>query len=398
VYTDAVLRRTDHGVFAGETFVVFVTGLRDHVERLVLVGRVAPDGEADHYRLRDDVEVVGLPHYASLAEPAAVLRSAVASLRAFWRVLDEVDVAWLFGPHPLALAFGLAALARRRRVVLGVRQDMPAHMRARHPTRRWLWAAAVLLEGAWRALARRCPTVVVGPDLARRYRHARRLLPIVVSTIEEPDAPVPDDAPVPAAPVTVGSAGDGRPRVLLSVGRLDPEKNPLMLVDVLSRLRAGDDRWRLVVCGEGSLAGELADGLVAAGAGEAADLLGFVALPDLRQRYRQADVLAHVSWTEGVPQVVLEAFAAGLPVVATDVGGVAEACGDAALLVPPGDPGAMVDAVRRVAGDEALRDVLVRRGRDVARRHTGAAERGRVAAFLDGRAPVTAADAGGPRS
>ena len=47
--------------------------------------------------------------------------------------------------------------------------------------------------------------------------------------------------------------------------------------------------------------------------------------------YRSAHVLLHVSWTEGLPQVLFEAFAAGLPVVATDVGGVAEAAGDGAL-------------------------------------------------------------------
>ena len=44
--------------------------------------------------------------------------------------------------------------------------------------------------------------------------------------------------------------------------------------------------------------------------------------PELAARYAGADALVHVSWTEGVPQVLLEAFAAGLPVVATAVGGV----------------------------------------------------------------------------
>ena len=46
-----------------------------------------------------------------------------------------------------------------------------------------------------------------------------------------------------------------------------------------------------------------------------------------------------MSWTEGLPQVLFEAFAAGTPVVATAVGGVPEAVGDAALLIPPGDAG-----------------------------------------------------------
>jgi glycosyltransferase involved in cell wall biosynthesis len=91
-----------------------------------------------------------------------------------------------------------------------------------------------------------------------------------------------------------------------------------------------------------------------------------------------------VSWTDAVPQVLYEAFAAGLPVVATDVGGVAEAVGDAALLVPPGDPAAVVNLVRQLAGDGDLRARLIDRGLDVARRHTAGMERQRIAAFLGG--------------
>ncbi len=52
-------------------------------------------------------------------------------------------------------------------------------------------------------------------------------------------------------------------------------------------------------------------------------LLGYVPIDDgLLDRYRQADVFLHVSWTEGFPQVLLEAFASRTPAVATEVGGV----------------------------------------------------------------------------
>ena len=52
--------------------------------------------------------------------------------------------------------------------------------------------------------------------------------------------------------------------------------------------------------------------------------------------YRTADVFLHVSWTEGLPQVLFEAWAAGVPVVATAVGGVPAAAGDAAVLIAAG--------------------------------------------------------------
>lgn len=378
VYTDAVLRRSPEGVHASESFVVFVADLRDHVDRLVLVGRGDAAPGPDHYRLRDDVEVIDLPHYPSLADPVAVLRTARASLRRFRRVLDGVDVVWLLGPHPFALAFALVSLARRRRVVLGVRQDLPAHMRARYPDRRAVPAAAAALEAAWRALARLLPTVVVGTDLAGRYRHARALLPVVVSMVGDDDLVDADEAPVPSYA--------GPSLTLLSVGRIDPEKNPLLLVDVLEGLRKRDDRWRLVVCGDGSMRQVLDRALRDADLDAHAQVVGFQPLHRLRRWYRESHALAHVSWTEGVPQVAFEAFAAGLPVVATDVGGVAEAVGDAAVLVPPGDAPAVVEAVARIADDPALREGLVRRALDVARVHTGDAERRRIAAFLSAEA------------
>ena len=89
---------------------------------------------------------------------------------------------------------------------------------------------------------------------------------------------------------------------MLSVGRLDPEKNPLLLADVFARLREQDPRWRLVVCGDGTMKDELAGALRAAGVEEHAELLGYVSLDGgLRDLYRNSHVFLHVSWTEGVP-------------------------------------------------------------------------------------------------
>ena len=127
-----------------------------------------------------------LPWYGSLADPLATGRALLGSMRRFWRVLDDVDGVLLFGPHPTCFAFAALAALRRRRVALGVRQDLPAYTRNRHPERRSIQLIANVLEAGYRLLARACSTVVVGPDLARNYRRARRLLPINVSLIRPP--------------------------------------------------------------------------------------------------------------------------------------------------------------------------------------------------------------------
>src|SRR5207302_10947093 len=108
---------------------------------------------------------LGLPHSAALANPLAVARSLVVSLGRFWRLLDEVDTVWVLGPYPHSVALALVVIARRRRLVLGARQDMPAYVRSRRPDRRWMHVSADVLAAVWRSLARRHAVAVVGLEL-----------------------------------------------------------------------------------------------------------------------------------------------------------------------------------------------------------------------------------------
>ena len=372
VYTDYVYRREGDAVYAERAFALFLAELRGYVDRLVIAGRLDPEAGESHYRLPPDVEFVPLPHYGSLVHARQSVPAMFGSLVRFWRALGGVDTAWLLGPYALSVLFaGLAAL-RGRRVALGVRQDQPAYVRSRHPDRRWVHLAGDALERVWRALARIWPVVVVGPGLARNYRHSRRLLEIAVSLVRDEDVVEPAEA--------AGRSYDGE-LTALSVGRLEREKNPLLLADVLARL---DARWRLVVCGEGPMEEELRKRLEALGVADRAELRGYVPIDgELPQLYRSSHALLHVSWTEGVPQVLFEAFAAALPVVATAVGGVADAAGDAALLVPPGDADPPARALERLATDEELRAGLVLAGNARVRDRTLEAECARVARFLE---------------
>jgi glycosyltransferase involved in cell wall biosynthesis len=374
VYTDYVYRREGDAVYAERAFALFLAALAEHVDRLVIVGRLDPRSGASHYRLPDAVEFVALPHYSSLVNVRESVPAMVRSLGRFWRVLRDVDAAWLLGPYALSVLFAWLTALRGRRVALGVRQDLPRYVRSRHPGRRWVHLAADALEWTYRTLARRWRVVVVGPELARNYGRARSLLPITVSLV--PESGIATDAEAAAR------SYDGE-LVALSVGRLEREKNPLLLADVLARLRQLDPRWRLVVAGEGPLEGALRDRLRELGVEEAADVRGYVPIDGgLPELYRSSHAFLHISWTEGLPQVLFEAFAAGLPVVATEVGGVPAAAGDAALLVPPGDAERPALELARLGGDAELRARLVGAGLRRVREHTLEAESRRVAEFL----------------
>jgi glycosyltransferase involved in cell wall biosynthesis len=341
---------------------------------MVILGRLDPRPGSSHYRLDQAIEFVALPHYETQLRPLRLALSLVRSVRRFWSVLGRVDGALLLGPSPVALVFAVLAMLRRKPVTLGVRQDYPAYVRSRHPSRRWTHLAAGILDASWRGLSRRLPVVVVGPALARSYARSASLLEISVSLVRESDVVTVEQAR--ARPY------DGELR-MLSVGRLETEKNPLLLADVLASARDSTPRWRLVVCGEGALAGPLAHRLSALSLVDHAELRGYVPVDaGLRELYRESHALLHVSWTEGLPQVLFEAFAAGLPVVATAVGGVPDAVGEAALLVPAGDASAAASALERIAGDAALRERLVARGIERAREHSIESEVRRLVDFL----------------
>jgi glycosyltransferase involved in cell wall biosynthesis len=384
-FTDYVYSQRGETLYGERAFALFLVSLTAHVEQLTIVGRLNTEPGAFHYPIPPSVRFVGLPHYSSLTKPVSVALSLVRSLQRFWRALDDADRVWLLGPYPHAVAFAVIALMRRKPLILGVRQDFPAYVRSRRPTRRWMHRAADLLELSWRLLARRAPVVVVGPELERHYRRAPAVLQIAVSLVTADD--------VAEGQRAAGRSYDGDLSVL-SVGRIDSEKNPLLLADVLARLRQADQRWRLVVCGEGPLADALHARLRELGLEDHAEIRGYVPIDGgLLDLYRSSHAFLHVSLTEGVPQVLIEAFASGVPVVATAVGGVAEAAGDAALLIPPRDAPAAVDALARIAAEPELRTALIDHGLELAQRQTLDSESARVAAFIaapNGAGPTAA--------
>ena len=374
VYTDYAYHRVGGSIYAERAFAIFLSRLAHQTERLIVVGRLSTGAsENARYALGAGVELVALPYYEHLTEPGPVLRSLAGSLTRFWKALDDVDAVWLFGPHPFAFAFALMAALRGRRIILGVRQDTPAYVRNRHPGKRLVHLAADTLDAGFKALARLWPIVTVGPALARHFRKSRAVLEIAVSLVDEEEM-------LPASALEDRSY-DG-PLTVLSVGRLETEKNPLLLADVLAALREDGRDWRLVICGEGSLRGELEQRLAELGVAEHAVLRGYVAHESLTRLYRESDLLLHVSWTEGLPQILFEAFAAALPAVATDVGGIREAAGDGLELIPAGDAAAAATALRRLADEPERRRELVAAGHELVAARTLQAETRRVAELL----------------
>ena len=130
------------------------------------------------------------------------------------------------------------------------------------------------------------------------------------------------------------------------VSRLSPEKNVAAFLSAIASLPS---HWRFEVLGEGPEADRLHDHPEAGRVG----WCGFQ--PDAAERMRGWTALVIPSRSEGLPLTLLEAMAAGVPVVATAVGGIPDAVenGHHAILVPRDDPGALGDGMRQVVADPA---------------------------------------------
>lgn len=162
----------------------------------------------------------------------------------------------------------------------------------------------------------------------------------------------------------------GRTRGLLriaSVGRMAAPKDFITLLRALALLPRSC--YRAEIIGSGPDRGAIEREIERLGVEPQVALAG--ERGDVPERLAQADAYVLSSHSEAMPMVVLEAMAAGLPVVASAVGGVSELVidGETGLLVAPGDPQALAAALSRLAEDPQLRRRLGTAGRARAERH-----------------------------
>jgi glycosyltransferase involved in cell wall biosynthesis len=222
---------------------------------------------------------------------------------------------------------------------------------------------ALLMRGAARLVTR---LVGVSEAVARDAEAALHLPAGSVGVVYNG---IPEVGPAAACEETGGGCRPrGQRRLLGCVGRLSSEKGFDVAVRALRTLPDCD----LVVVGVGPRRGELEALARSLGVAERVSFDGWVPWP--WTEHRCFDAVLVPSRYEGFGLVAVEAMAAGMPVVASKVAGLAEVVTDGVtgLLVDPDDPAALAGAVRRVLDDADLRGRLVAGGHDEARRRFSA--------------------------
>jgi glycosyltransferase involved in cell wall biosynthesis len=166
--------------------------------------------------------------------------------------------------------------------------------------------------------------------------------------------PKPSEAEISELKRHVGMAEHDR--LIISIGRLSKEKAHGVLIEAFRLLRTTNPNLscRLVIVGDGPERANLETVARASGQNDQITFAGQVS--NVQMFYAAADVFVLPSYSEGSPNVLLEAMAAKVPIVATSVGGVPEIVADeeSALLVPPKNPQALAAAIDRMLEDSSL--------------------------------------------
>lgn len=155
-----------------------------------------------------------------------------------------------------------------------------------------------------------------------------------------------------------------KPCVILALGELGPRKGTPELLHALASLRTLAPGWRAVVAGNGPVEQYRAEA-AALGLADRLDLPGWVDAVRVQQLLKSSDVFVLPSHSEGLPVAILEAMAAGLPVVTTPVGAIPDLVvhGETGLMVAPGSVEELTDALVAMVTDPKRRATLGARGR-----------------------------------
>lgn len=140
---------------------------------------------------------------------------------------------------------------------------------------------------------------------------------------------------------------------IITVGRLSKEKNQKLLIDSVKRLIACYPDLKLTMLGDGPCRDDLENYVKQNNMQDIVAIKGHV--DNAEDYYSKADIFALTSIYEGLPLVLLEAMAAGLPIVATDVGGVKDVVTDNGILVESGKIDAVADALKKLILESDLR-------------------------------------------
>lgn len=270
----------------------------------------------------------------------------------------RVDLLHAHHFDPNAVAWLAARLRRSVRVVVGRHYSDAIYLNSTGAKRRVL----LDIEGLVNAHAARiiAPSTAIRDLLVGRQGVPEAKVDVIPYPFDLTRYPLPSEGERRRTRAELGISGRF---AVATVGRLYKDKGHRYMVDALRRLapEVADLVW--LVVGEGADRAELETAAIRSGVADRVRFLGW--RKDALRIVGAVDVVVQPSLQEAYSQAMVEALAMGVPLVMTNVSGARDliADGETGVVVERGDVGALVDAVRRLHGDPALRERLGRGGR-----------------------------------
>jgi len=347
----------------------YVDSLAPYFDEIVLSVPVFDTPPSTGSRLRSsNVRLAPLPYFPGPRQFYPMLPAMHRRLREFVR---QCDVIHLRVPTPAAIfAFRLAQAARKPvfLLVVGDYAALLPHLPYRGVKKVLFSAYVAFEEWALRYMTTRTLTFANGAALREKHdAQGARVIETKTTTLSVND---------------IASRADtaGGPKLrLLTVSRIDPRKGLRTLPAAVATLAALGHDVTLDIVGPtiGQIGDEERAAIVAAagrlGVADRVNLRGAIPIDRLLPLYQEYDVFALPTQPgEGIPRVLLEAMAAGLPVVTTDVSGIRSLIrhGENGVLMGESSATALVDAVISLVQDSALRRRVIAGGYQTAREHT----------------------------
>ncbi|MBI5182951.1 MAG: glycosyltransferase family 4 protein [Nitrospinae bacterium] len=350
-------------------FVRFITAFDIYFEKIIFLGRVSKERRRERYILDPEkTDIVALPFYNNFY---TLWREWIYVLPSLKKILqeniDNFDLVWLCNcPNPLSLVVAYFCKKNKKPLFIFVRQDLVEQVRHSNKGFKKVIAMiiSILLEAQFRYLSSTFPTFTVGERSYQRYKKDFNYVHrIAVSLISRRDLiDYPKD-----------NINLNKKIRLLSVGRLSPEKGQLYLIHAIRLLVEKGIDLVLNMVGVGIEEERLRQEVYKLRLNNYIRFLGYITNgPELMKIYKDSDIFILPSLTEGLPVVLFESMASGVPVIASGIKGIRSLIEDRknGLLVKPKDPQAIAYAIEELINNEDIRKRCIKNGLETAKENT----------------------------
>lgn len=341
-------------------FLPITNEIATHFERVLLCVPVAYHENVEDKKYASNIEICPLPFYKSRGE---LMRSIPRIWKKLWYAAAQSDLVYVMGPDDMAILGLAVARLSRKPTFISFDTDRASVVKTYgygfiHKTfkvlfNRWL------IYPYFRMLARSIPAFITGDMFLGRSPHWHQWVK-TTHTANQIASPLMRKI-------------DLNKISLVFAGRLSPEKNIPLLINALAKLRRSSIQAELVVIGDGSEEEKLREIAGSLGINDFVHFVGRLAHNEiLESKFWGADLLVLPSVEERQGKVLLEAMACGIPVIASNAGGIPSVithrCNG--LLFDPSSVDDLVETVKTLINDDELRFQLIRQGHEFARRHT----------------------------